>query len=43
MILDHTPPMATDPTDTMALPTDKPVATAYALGYMKALLAAAGG
>ena len=43
MILDHTPPMATDDADTMALPTDKPVATAYALGYMKALLAAAGG
>ena len=43
MILDHTPPMATDSAGTTALPADKPVATAYALGYMKALLAAAGG
>ena len=41
MILDHTPPMAHDDTAPEGLTIAKPVATAYALGYMKALLAAA--
>ena len=41
MILDHSPPMAHDEAASEALSIAKPVATAYALGYMKALLAAA--
>ncbi len=36
-------PMATDDADTSAPSTDKPVATAYALGYLKALLVAVRG
>ena len=43
MILDHTPPMAHDAAAQGDLAIARPVATAYALGYMKALLAAAGG
>ena len=43
MILDHTPPMAHDEATHGDLTIARPVATAYALGYMKALLAAAGG
>ena len=43
MVLDHTPPMAHDPNTAHSGPADRPVATAYAIGYMKALLAAAAG
>ena len=43
MVLDHTPPMAHDPATLHNGPADRPVATAYAIGYMKALLAVADG
>jgi mannonate dehydratase len=43
MVLDHTPPMAHDERAVHSGPANRPVATAYAIGYMKALLAAAGG